>query len=249
MTSKFRLITLVLSALLLLTILAGCGAKSSTEEGGMGDVTDLSDAAESTGEPTETSAAESTEGTAEAKGAVVGEPVNEKPSPKPSVAPSVKPSEGVTEGTTELPAVAPMPPSFPYPVKFQILENLRIEPPYDERLHLIRSREDMSNILSAIDASGLNSALSLDENYNDAYFAEHYLIVFTSVVGGGGCFQTIDQILLEKDQLLVCRTTHRQKNPVPDMNYRYVLIEVDNTYLTKTQTLHISTNVVLHEEP
>lgn len=113
---------------------------------------------------------------------------------------------------------------------------------YGNGIQLARSREDLVNILSAIDEDRWWSPKPglLDEKYNDAYFAEHYIITFPFLAPF-----TIDQVMLEGDQLVVYETITA---PAPPINAEMLaLIEVDNTHLGNVQSLELHTEFGWHD--
>lgn len=116
-------------------------------------------------------------------------------------------------------------------VPFRLLEERRIESfgAYDKVVYLVKSPEEMDSVLSTIEeGSGFYDKPVRDESFNDEYFAEKSLVISMSLVGGSCCSQSIDKLIKSGDTLTLYRTRYQTVNPTPDMNYQYVLIEVDN---------------------
>ena len=97
---------------------------------------------------------------------------------------------------------------------------------YDTELHLVKSPSQMDETLDAI---GGYEKLVRDEKYDEAFFEENSLVISLNIVGGSDCFQNIDNLVVKGNVLTVSRTIYQTKNPTPDMNYQYVLIEVKNS--------------------
>lgn len=97
---------------------------------------------------------------------------------------------------------------------------------YDTELYLVKSPSQMDETLAAI---GGYEKLVRDEKYDEAFFEEKSLVISLNIVGGSDCFQNIDNLVVKGNVLTVSRTIYQTKNPTPDMNYQYVLIEVKNS--------------------
>lgn len=114
-------------------------------------------------------------------------------------------------------------------VPFEILEEARIDcfGPDEQVVYLVKSPEEMDAVLENVDYF-LGSSAVRDEKFNEEYFTEKSLVISLGFVGGGCCSQTIDKLVKSGDTLTLYRTIYKTANPTPDMNYQYVLIEVDN---------------------
>ncbi len=69
---------------------------------------------------------------------------------------------------------------------------------------------------------------TLGAEYDEEYFKEHSLIISLNCVGGSNCHQSIDKLTFANGVLAVHRTLYKPMMVTCDMNYQYVLIEVNN---------------------
>ncbi len=120
-------------------------------------------------------------------------------------------------------------------VPFQVIEERRIESfgAYDKAIYLVKSPEEMDSVLATIEeGSGFYKKPVRDEKFNEGYFENKSLIISMSLVGGSCCDQTIDNLTQNGDTLTLYRTVYNYIPSTPDMNYQYVLMEVNNEDIT-----------------
>ncbi len=70
---------------------------------------------------------------------------------------------------------------------------------------------------------------TLDEKYNEEYFEDKSLIISLNCVGGSNCYQSIDKLTVCDGVLTLYRNLYKPMMVTCDMNYQYVLIEVDKS--------------------
>ena len=155
-------------------------------------------------------------------------------------------NEGKTVTPTATPRPRPVitPPVSPMEIEFTILEKTHIRdghPDHGRWISLARSRSDLLTILEDAYSISPESAPALNEKYNDAYFENHYIIVYSYFRWG---YQSIDRILLQGDQLSLYSTQTFPSPPIPWMDSTVMLIEVDNKYLGQVQSLKLHHEII-----
>ncbi len=68
---------------------------------------------------------------------------------------------------------------------------------------------------------------ALDDKYNEEYFKDKSLIISLNCVGGSNCHQSIDKLTLSDGVLTLYRSLYKPFIVTCDMNYQYMLIEID----------------------
>ncbi len=68
---------------------------------------------------------------------------------------------------------------------------------------------------------------TLDERYNEEFFESKALVISLNCVGGSNCDQSIDMLTVCDGVLTLYRSLYKPEIVTCDMNYQYVLIEVD----------------------
>lgn len=119
-------------------------------------------------------------------------------------------------------------------IRFKLLEEGRImsygNGSGDSELYLATSVESAKAALSRVDVdllSGTYLKPTLSAEHDDEYFESKALIVSLNCVGGSGCTQSIDSITVCDGIITVHRTIQRPYIYPADMNYQYVLLEVN----------------------
>lgn len=110
----------------------------------------------------------------------------------------------------------------------------------------MKSPEQMDEILATIDSEDWSDYIQpvRDEKYDEAFFENKSLVISLNVVGGGNCSQSIDALTVKGNVLTVYRTIYQPMWPTPDMNYQYVLIEVNNSDIRGVNTVTDSDSVL-----
>lgn len=131
-------------------------------------------------------------------------------------------------------------------ISFTLAEEFRVEYYGSEKteLYLIKSREEMANVIAQIQSSiysSLYTTPTISEKYNDEFFENNALIISLNCVGGSNCYQTIDALDLDGDTLTVCRTLYKPDIVLTDMNYRYALLEVSANAVKNVKNLEDNT--------
>ncbi len=132
-------------------------------------------------------------------------------------------------------------------IEFIIAEECRVwdSYSYETELYLVKSPSQMDEILDAI---GGYEKLVRDEKYDEAFFEENSLVISLNIVGGGNCFQRINNLVVKGDTLTVSRTVYQPELPTPDMNYQYVLMEVKNSDVKGVTVLKDNTSYYVDDD-
>ncbi|MBQ4568570.1 MAG: hypothetical protein IJA62_00695 [Ruminococcus sp.] len=90
---------------------------------------------------------------------------------------------------------------------------------------------------------------TLDEKYNEEYFEDKALIISLNCVGGSNCYQSINKLTVCDGVLTLHRNLYKPVIVTCDMNYQYVLIEVDKAHVgTVTGMENHNTYYTIEEE-
>lgn len=114
-------------------------------------------------------------------------------------------------------------------ISFEIAEECRVQ--YygsdEPELYIIRNASELQAVLDKIKEEFDGSKPQLSEKYDDLFFMSDALVVSLSCVGGSCCRQSIDKLTVSNNTLTLHRTLYKPDIVLCDMNYRYVLIEVN----------------------
>ena len=116
-------------------------------------------------------------------------------------------------------------------IAFSVKEECRVE--YygsdDAKLYVVRNVAEFKAVLDTIQSSfgDYYKKPTISDEYDDLYFMSDALVISLSCVGGSNCYQTIDGIKVSGDTLTVHRSLYKPDIVLCDMNYQYVLIEVN----------------------
>ena len=116
-------------------------------------------------------------------------------------------------------------------IAFGVKEECRVE--YygsdDAKLYIVRNVAEFKAVLDTIQNSSGDyyKKPTISDEYDDLYFMSDALVISLSCVGGSNCYQTIDGIKVSGDTLTVHRSLYKPDIVLCDMNYQYVLIEVN----------------------
>lgn len=127
-------------------------------------------------------------------------------------------------------------------IPFSKIEECRVESYGSDspEIYIVRSVAEFQAVLDKISGDENGSYIRkpcIPQEIDDAYFMSNSLVISLSCVGGSNCSQRIDGIAVDGDTLMLHRVVYKPMNVTCDMNYQYVLLEVNSAdiiYVTQT---------------
>lgn len=134
-------------------------------------------------------------------------------------------------------------------ISFNLLEEFRINGYGSDKteLYLITSKAEMEAVIAKVEGSEYGSIYTtptVSEKFTDDYFEQKALIISMNVVGGSNCTQSIDSISVKGSILTVHRSLYKPEIVLCDMNYRYVLIELNADDIRSVRSLADDTTTI-----
>ncbi|MDO4420159.1 MAG: hypothetical protein Q4B92_07345 [Ruminococcus sp.] len=119
----------------------------------------------------------------------------------------------------------------PVEVDFKIVDEQRVSWYGSENteLFLLHHNSQVESVTSKFE-SGKAPEINLPAD-EKGFFGDKIYLVSLNFLGGGNSYQTIDRITVVDHTLTVYRTIISPELQTPDMNYQYVLIELDSSLL------------------
>ena len=136
----------------------------------------------------------------------------------------------------EEPTIPPAPTAPLEEVEFTVLQESRVQgwgELYEQEeleIYLVESVDEMDEVLSRIRGEVTDRwepKPARDEKFNDEYFAENNLIIALVPLGSGSYTQEVQKLTLEGNVLTIHTQIITPSVSTCDMNYRYLLIEVN----------------------
>ncbi|MBE6794407.1 MAG: starch-binding protein [Ruminococcaceae bacterium] len=165
---------------------------------------------------------------------------------------ATKPDEVVTTATVPETTVPKDNGYYDNPIAFSVKEECRVE--YygsdDSKLYIVRNVAEFNAVLDTIQGSfgDYYKKPTISDEYDDLYFMSDALVISLSCVGGSNCYQTIDGISVTGNTLTLHRSLYKPDIVLCDMNYQYVLIEVNVNEVMGVQTaVYNNTHVLITE--
>lgn len=163
-----------------------------------------------------------------------------------------KPDEVVTTATVPETTVPNDNGYYDNPIAFSVKEECRVE--YygsdDSKLYIVRNVAEFKAVLDTIQGSfgDYYKKPTISDEYDDLYFMSDALVISLSCVGGSNCYQTIDGISVTGNTLTLHRSLYKPDIVLCDMNYQYVLIEVNaNEVMGVQNAVYSNTHVRIME--
>ncbi len=118
-------------------------------------------------------------------------------------------------------------------IPFSKVEECRVESYGSDwpEIYIVRSVDEFKAVLSGISGDENGTYIrkpKISEEFDDTYFESKSLVISLSCVGGSNCSQVIEDVFVEDNSLAIVRILHKPEIVTCDMNYQYVLLEVDN---------------------
>ncbi len=125
----------------------------------------------------------------------------------------------------------------PVEVDFKIVDEQRVSwyGSEETELFLLHHNSQVESVTSKFE-SGKAPEINLPAD-EKGFFGDKIYLVSLNFLGGGGSTQTIDRITVVDHTLTVYRTIISPELQTPDMNYQYVLIELDSSLLESISEL------------
>ncbi len=129
-------------------------------------------------------------------------------------------------------------------ITFEVKEECRVE--YygsdDAKLYIVRNVAEFQAVLDTVQSSSGDyyQKPTISDEYDDLYFMSDALVISLSCVGGSNCYQTIDGVSVDGNTLILHRTLYKPDIVLCDMNYQYVLIEVNTNEIRNVKNVEYS---------
>lgn len=117
-------------------------------------------------------------------------------------------------------------------IPFSKIEECRVESYGSDlpEVYIVRSVHEFKAVLSGISGDENGTYIrkpKISEEFDDNYFESKSLVISLSCVGGSNCSQSIDSVVVDGDTLMLHRVVYKPLIVTCDMNYQYVLLEID----------------------
>lgn len=118
-------------------------------------------------------------------------------------------------------------------VDFKVISEARVDYYGSEEteLYLLHHKSCEEEVIAKLNSDFFDvPELDLPADENGFYYDKIYVASF-NLVGGSNAWQYINSITVEYDTLTIYRTIVQPENQTPDMNYQFMLIELDASLL------------------